>query len=264
MPRFEAATPSPDPSFLDMIDEPGPNSGELNIVARGGGRVNDWASSFSGPILNTSDGSPNTTELFNRQWDGALTVAGVLYRGGRIAGLLNRMPWWPIGLSWTGFPASAVFNMRYRWTLAMQADVPVVGDGLFGTGINYTTTAERLVSRDAGSVGVEVSSQPSVNAGRWTAWWRTTSAGALGSQDLGVAVDGTFQQVGFQYDTGPSRITFLVEGNPVYVLPVAQTPDQTSVAGAYTMRMGAFVYSGGVANQQYRWGQGRMTISKVS
>jgi hypothetical protein len=269
MARVESATPTPDASFLDMIDLATPKQGDFLVVNRGAGTNNDAPASFSDVLLNASSGSPNTTEIFGAQWIGFLSQAAVSFRGSRYCQVGVRTPWWPMGVDWTGFPASAkALNLRYRFTVQLQRTVPVVGDGRFGVALNYsvTGTSAGLVSEDAATaVGIEVSSKPSVNGGNWTAFWRTTSGGALSAGvDLGLAPNGEFQALGFQYDLTTKLCGFLVEGVVTAILPVAQIPNPTSHAGNPVQYLNVAAYNGGVANQQDRFGLSRLTILRVS
>jgi hypothetical protein len=268
MPRFEASTPGPDVSFLDMIDYTTPMAGDINSRARGSGRLNGAPASFAGNITNTNVGAPNTTTIFARQWSGGLTIAAATLRAGQYMSALTRTPWWPMGMDWTGFPISARtrLNLRFRFVMLLQRQVAILGDGRFGCCLNFSVTAGGgLVTEDAATcVGVEVSSKPSVNAGRYTAWWRTTSGGALNAGvDLGVTPDGTFQSFGFQYDSGTRVLAILVAGTPTVVVPDAQVPNPTSHAGNPSQFLGAYQYNGGVAGQQDRWGQARLSVAQV-
>ena len=265
--RIETATPPFDKTFLDFVDENGPKvvTQPSDIRQRTAGHLNAMPIATANVLLATSSGTINTTQLFGREWSGALTQAVAGLRGGQFGADTTRLCWWPLGLDWTGFPASArVLNLRYRFTSVLQRATPITGDGRLGIGLNFTITAGTLLTEDAASsVGVEISSKPSVNGGRWTCWWRSVSAGALSSFDTGVTPDGTFHGLGWHYDTGTGLFAFLVDDEPVQLLSGAAVPQPTSIAGNPIQRLGIFCFSSGVANQQDRWGLSRLTLQRL-
>lgn len=267
MPRLETATPAPDNTFLDIKDESAVyTSGEpASMLLRTAGTPQGMPASISGTILQTTIGTINVTNFLGRQWIGALTQAVAGLRGGSYAADVTRVGFWPLGLDWSGFPASATqVRLRYLFSLLMQRTVPVVGDGRFGVGVCYSLLGPTtLVSEDVNtSVGAEISSKPSVNGGNWTCLWRTASAGVLGSFDTGIAPDGSVQKLGFYYDCDINQLTFQINDLPVHILTAVDVPQPTTV-GNVVQRLGVAQYSSGVANQQDRWGEARAQIQRL-
>jgi hypothetical protein len=176
MPRLETATPAPDNTFLDFIDEAEvwTSAQPAHIVARTAGIQQATPASLNGTLLQSTAGTIDATNALGRQWRGAITQAVVGLRGGQFAPDVTLCGWWPLGLDWTGFPASAPLDirLRYQWGLNVwRVTSPVLGDGRLGVGLNFTITAGHLVSEDAASaVGIEISTKPSVNGGNWTHW----------------------------------------------------------------------------------------------
>lgn len=271
MPRLEVATPAPDNTFVDINEEPEvwAVSNPGHMLLRTAGIQQGTPATLNGTILQSTAGTINTTTALGRQWRGAITQAVVGLRGGQFAPDVTLCGWWPLGLDWTGFPASArLVRLRYQFSVNLwRVTIPVLGDGRFGVGLNFTIAAGTLVSEDANTaVGIEISSKPSVNGGNWTCIWRTASLGALGSFDTGVAVGGVgppIQRLGFYYDTDINQVTFLVNDVPVYILVSADVPQPTGIAGVPVQRLGVFQFGSGVANQQDRWADARMQISRL-
>lgn len=266
MPRVEVATPPPDPTFLDEVDQNGAFavSNPASIQFRTAGRMLAFPATSSGQLLNANTGTVATVVLFGRQWSGATTTAIAGFRGQGAAAGVTRVPLWPLGLDWTGLPVSArTPNLRYRYSVCLRRAMPLVDvAGTFGTAIVFSAVGgNALLTQQAASVvGIEVSSSGAVNGGNWTCWWRTTSGGALNQFDSGILPDGNFQGIGYYYDTGPSILTFTIADNPVLGLTAAQVPQPTTVAGVPAQIFGVAQYSGGVAGQTDAWGLARMSL----
>lgn len=269
MSRQETATAAPEFALFDAIDLPGNEAtGEGGVLVRAGQLQN-----FPGGgacILSTSVGAPGFYPYLGRYWFG-VNSSGSGGKKSREA-TSSRIGVWPMGASTAGFSADGTLPCVYEFTINVLRTTPLIPDVAFGLAlVNSGAGALSLFSMGTVPntvVGVEISSQPSVNAGNWTAYDRIVGGGALTATDLGIHPSAGIARLGFRYyHRGTPRFEFLFNGVAVRTLDgLAAVPDFTTAGGGSPVQQCGVVqnqpmpYAGG---QLDYFVQGRITISRL-